>query len=342
MRNDSPRMPWHDIHMMCEGDAARDVASNFIQRWNHHRDLLKEHSHIIPTNDYLPPSGKLSIQVVRSVCDWSVGVTKEETSILEAYLNEIEKAEHFIYIENQFFISAPAGGVVRNTIANALLDKIKKAIAENRVFRVIVIVPVHPEGGYKDTATVRYIMGWQYKTICRGGNSIVETLEKLIAPGVVDKYIQFFVVKNWAKCKEKLFHEQIYVHAKLMIVDDRVVVVGSANINDRSMLGVRDSEIAVVIKDRQMLNSSMNGTPFQVAKFAHELRCHLYLEHLGLHHQDLPSVRVSHFIIITNPKSFFLLMLILIVLFSSSKRILFMILFIVFSLLLLRIIMKFM
>ena len=37
---------------------------------------------------------------------------------------------------------------------------------------------------------------------------------------------------------------QIYVHAKLMIVDDRVCICGSANINERSMLGDRDSEVA--------------------------------------------------------------------------------------------------
>ena len=36
---------------------------------------------------------------------------------------------------------------------------------------------------------------------------------------------------------------QIYVHSKLMIIDDRIVVIGSANINDRSLLGSRDSEV---------------------------------------------------------------------------------------------------
>lgn len=43
--------------------------------------------------------------------------------------------------------------------------------------------------------------------------------------------------------------EIIYIHSKLMIVDDRVVLIGSANINDRSLLGSRDTELAVVIED---------------------------------------------------------------------------------------------
>jgi phospholipase D1/2 len=42
--------------------------------------------------------------------------------------------------------------------------------------------------------------------------------------------------------------ELIYVHSKLLIADDRLVICGSANINDRSLLGSRDSEIAVVIE----------------------------------------------------------------------------------------------
>ncbi len=42
------------------------------------------------------------------------------------------------------------------------------------------------------------------------------------------------------------YTEIVYVHSKLMIVDDEFVIIGSANINDRSMRGKRDSEIAVV------------------------------------------------------------------------------------------------
>lgn len=38
------------------------------------------------------------------------------------------------------------------------------------------------------------------------------------------------------------------MHSKLMIVDDNLVICGSANINDRSMLGKRDSEVAVIIQ----------------------------------------------------------------------------------------------
>lgn len=41
--------------------------------------------------------------------------------------------------------------------------------------------------------------------------------------------------------------EMIYIHSKIMIVDDTHMIIGSANINDRSMLGSRDHEVGVVI-----------------------------------------------------------------------------------------------
>jgi phospholipase D1/2 len=44
-----------------------------------------------------------------------------------------------------------------------------------------------------------------------------------------------------------------------MIVDDEVALIGSANINDRSLMGSRDSEIAMVIHDQNKVESKMAG-----------------------------------------------------------------------------------
>jgi hypothetical protein len=67
-----------------------------------------------------------------------------------------------------------------------------------------------------------------------------------------------------------------------MIVDDRVVIMGSANINERSQLGVRDSEIAACIEDDTLISSTLNGKKVKVSKFAHTLRMRLMSEHIGL------------------------------------------------------------
>ena len=48
--------------------------------------------------------------------------------------------------------------------------------------------------------------------------------------------------------------EQVYIHAKICIVDDRLAIIGSANINERSQRGDRDSELAAVIRDTDMID----------------------------------------------------------------------------------------
>ena len=48
-----------------------------------------------------------------------------------------------------------------------------------------------------------------------------------------------------AEIFRRTMRQMIYVHSKMMIVDDASIIVGSANINERSLAGTRDTEIAV-------------------------------------------------------------------------------------------------
>jgi len=61
-----------------------------------------------------------------------------------------------------------------------------------------------------------------------------------------------------------------------MIVDDHSVIIASANINDRSMLGYRDSELAILVEDTRSVASRMNGQPFKAGAFACSLRKSLF------------------------------------------------------------------
>lgn len=76
--------------------------------------------------------------------------------------------------------------------------------------------------------------------------------------------------------------EELYIHSKLLIADDRIVICGSANLNDRSQLGSHDSEIAVCIEDREEIDSYMAGQPWRATKFAASLRREIFRKHLGL------------------------------------------------------------
>lgn len=95
-----------------------------------------------------------------------------------------------------------------------------------------------------------------------------------ISKGINDptQYITFHGMRNWAVLMGKLVQEIIYVHSKLLIVDDKYVITGSANINDRSMLGKRDSEIAAVVKDEEFIDSVLNEECVKVGKYASSLR----------------------------------------------------------------------
>ena len=60
--------------------------------------------------------GTCKCQILRSASQWSIGVSEPETSIFSAYVNLIQEAEKYIYIENQFFISNSGNnkGIVKN------------------------------------------------------------------------------------------------------------------------------------------------------------------------------------------------------------------------------------
>lgn len=76
--------------------------------------------------------------------------------------------------------------------------------------------------------------------------------------------------------------EELYIHSKLLIADDRTVICGSANLNDRSQLGDHDSEIVIVIQDPAMIDSAMAGRPWKASVFAASLRRQIFRKHLGL------------------------------------------------------------
>ncbi|KAI8991608.1 hypothetical protein BDF20DRAFT_845541 [Mycotypha africana] len=408
-RSSVPRMPWHDVTLGAVGPIARDIARHFIQRWNflkstksmHRRNLpfLRPKGEYIAARDENNFSGTCRVQLLRSSSRWSSDVEREH-SIYNAYMECITHSKHYVYIENQFFISTTQDDkLLRNKIAQAIVERIKKADEKKETFRVFVILPLVPafEGDLSsnDASSARTVMHFQYATICRGENSIVEKLAK---QGIdADKYISWFSLRKHGKIKtpkcdsnsdnkrnksnsaaqqsfpsttaittakqvdiitknenaaaatdtnietiellsdnKNPFNDQqnlglsrlhtnisaasenstmtapyytpkrrgssqtasssltfdddrlsyvtelLYIHDKLMIVDDRIVLMGSANINDRSQLGNRDSEIAMIVEDTEMITTVMDGKEYKAAKFAYTLRMQLWREHLGL------------------------------------------------------------
>ena len=125
--------------------------------------------------------------------------------------------------------------------------------------------------GFDKLNPILAVQYYNLRSINLGEYSIYKNL---INAGIEDpsEYITFHGMRNWSVLMGKLVQEIIYVHSKLMIVDDKHVICGSANINDRSMLGKRDSETAAVITDEEFIDSVLNGQNVKVGKYAFSLR----------------------------------------------------------------------
>ena len=235
-------------------------------------------------------SSSCNVQVLRSVGPWSIGWkgTTKETSIYNCYLEEIKNAEHFIYIENQFFVSNLADDTAQNFIADALVKKIVERAMQNKKFHVTIILPQFPTGDYITKVSTQSIMHYQYATIRNTLKFLQmyydDEFQKIGGEkrkeNIMD-YIDFFCLRRGGIIDEYFTSSQIYVHDKLMIIDDKVMIAGSANINDRSMLGTRDSEVALRIEDSNLISTTMNGEPYQASNLVHHVRVKLMGQHVG-------------------------------------------------------------
>ncbi|KAK5634057.1 hypothetical protein RRF57_009771 [Xylaria bambusicola] len=210
------RMPWHDVSMGVIGPCVYDIAEHFVLRWNfvkrdkykrsegfdwlmlrgregEDEDLVGVQRPKFPVGNYvlhpvtplesknLNNRGTVHAQIVRSSADWSSGILRDH-SIQNAYKEVIRAAQHYIYIENQFFITATGDqqSPVHNTIGGAIVEACVRAGKEGRKFRVIIIIPAIPgfAGDLRDDAAVgtRAIMDYQFKSLCRGEHSIFEQI----------------------------------------------------------------------------------------------------------------------------------------------------------------------
>ncbi|MCI0729640.1 MAG: phospholipase D-like domain-containing protein, partial [Chloroflexi bacterium] len=223
----------------------------------------------------------------------------------------IQAAEHFIYIESQYLIgSGSEWGITRygrarssvtNGVPEALVNRIKRAVAEGQPFHVYIVLPMFPEGDPSATGTfeVRYLQ-W-----CTMEYMIKAVYE--VCGGNWTDYLSFYCLANWENTftgagtlptleggrpdwtKAELYPDtvveraekieiskryMIYVHSKFMLADDRYAIIGSANLNERSLNGDRDSEICVALWP---INPADNAAETRLRNF----RKQVWEEHLG-------------------------------------------------------------
>jgi phosphatidylserine/phosphatidylglycerophosphate/cardiolipin synthase-like enzyme len=198
---------WHDAATRITGPAVADVAEHYRLRW---REVTGEQLPEVPTP---PATGATELQIVRTVPEKIYdALPRGEFSILESYLAALRSAEQLIYLENQFLWSPE--------IVDVLEEKLRKAPDER--FRLLVLLPAKPNNGEDDT---------------RG------QLGRLAAAtsAAPERFLACTLHQRGDDAKP------VYVHAKIGIVDDRWLTLGSANLNEHSLFN--DTEMNVVCAD---------------------------------------------------------------------------------------------
>ncbi|KAJ8565404.1 hypothetical protein K7X08_007980 [Anisodus acutangulus] len=335
-----PREPWHDLHSKIDGPAAYDVLTNFEERWlkaskprgikklktSYDDDLLRiermpeilgiSEAPSVSSDD---PNG-WHVQIFRSIDSNSVkGFPKDpkeatmknlvcgknvliDMSIHTAYVKAIRAAQHFIYIENQYFIGSSYNWSQHKDVgANNLIPmeialKIAEKIRAHERFAAYIVVPMWPEGNPTGAATQR-ILYWQNKTMQMMYETIYKALEEVGLENSYSPqdYLNFFCLGNreagnvenespgTANTPQAFSRKHrrfmIYVHSKGMIVDDEYVILGSANINQRSLEGTRDTEIAMGAYQPYHTCARKQSRPYGQI---HGYRMSLWAEHLGV------------------------------------------------------------
>ncbi|KAL5706380.1 phospholipase D [Ranunculus cassubicifolius] len=237
------------------------------------------------------------------VCSKNVVI---ERSIQTAYIQAIRSAQHFIYIENQYFLGSSYGwpsyknAGADNLIPMELALKIASKIRAGERFAVYIVIPMWPEG-VPNTASVQEILFWQSQTMQMMYGIVAQELKQTQFEGSHPQdYLNFYCLGNREElsakematantdlpangdtslASQKSRRFMIYVHAKGMIVDDEYVIVGSANINQRSLDGTRDTEIAMgAYQPHYSWEAKKRHPRGQVYGY----RTSLWAEHLGM------------------------------------------------------------
>jgi phosphatidylserine/phosphatidylglycerophosphate/cardiolipin synthase-like enzyme len=221
---------WHDLTVRIQGPAVLDVADHFRMRWE---EVTEER---LPRASPRPPMGDVEAQIVRTVPE---GVYKAvphgDFRILESYIRALKSARELIYLENQFLWSPEIATILREKLLRPPTDR----------FRLLLVLPARPNTGGDDT---RGALGELVEADADSGRLLACTLY----------------------ARHGALADPVYVHAKVGIVDDTWLTIGSANLNDHSLFN--DTELNVVTHDPPL---------------ASKTRLRLWAEHLELPTRDV-------------------------------------------------------
>ncbi|MDQ8195220.1 VTT domain-containing protein [Coraliomargarita sp. SDUM461004] len=209
--------PYHDIHTAVTGPAAQALDELCRERWK--RATKEDAPWCAPRspNQIWPESLQSNFNNAKAAFALTYSEYKDYPAVVQIeqlHLDMIAAAERYIYLENQYLSS--------HAITDALIKRLREENGPE-----IIIVLTQDTGGWLEEGTLGLLR-------CR-------LLEKMVSADHHKRFGAYYPHVSDDAGNES----QVYVHAKAMICDDRAVMVGSANLSNRSMKV--DSEIMMAL-----------------------------------------------------------------------------------------------
>lgn len=258
---------WHDVQAAMQGPSVAQVYANFSDRWND--STLPHDVSGVPGGTVPPPVPPLSdlptaspgsthhVQLLRTIpCGTHPWLPDGEQTVRLAYEKAISLAEHYIYIEDQYAWNC--------SLATPLKDAADRGVH-------IIVVLAHE---YETTGLGKIHNNLRY-------SNFLDTIRS--GTGAANLHVYHL--------KRLSAGADIYVHSKLMIVDDCIAFIGSANVNLRSH--TTDTELGIAVVDADTVSNPINGVPTTVCRFARDMRTRLWEEHLGMAGLDDPIASLA-------------------------------------------------
>lgn len=246
----TPHGPWHDVTTAVDGDAARALGDLARKRW-----YLATHHQIEP-----PPPGQIrwpdhleaqfhDVDIAIARTEPAYGEQRQAHEIEALYLAAIAAAERTIYLESQYFSG--------HRIAHAIAAR----LAEPHGPEIVVVNPRRAEGFLEEEAM---------------GSARAVLLEHCRR---LDRHhrLRFYTPVTESR-------KDIYVHAKVLVIDDQLLRVGSSNINNRSMGLDTECDLAIEAKPNRP----------DTRRAILEVRDSLIAEHLGVSRATFDRALRSH------------------------------------------------
>ncbi|HEV7209220.1 MAG TPA: phospholipase D family protein [Mycobacteriales bacterium] len=230
-RYDEPGHPphgslgWHDAAVELRGPIVADVAAHLGTRWT---EVTRER---LPAAPVPGPAGSTTVQLVRTVPENTYQfAARGRFSALDSYLRALSSAQRLVYLENQFLWSTEIVAVLARLLREP----------PHPDFRMVLVLPAKPNNG-KDTT--RGQLGRLIDADDGNGRLLACTLSAF----------------------DGARSGPLYVHAKIGLVDDRWLTIGSANLNEHSLFN--DTEVNVVLREEELVRQT------RLRLWAEHLRC---------------------------------------------------------------------